>query len=230
MEGETRTRGRRAAPGERGPSKAEVSRERVLAAAAGIFSERGYAGATMRDIASAAGLQAGSLYYHYPSKELLIEAVLDSGIHGVSTAVYTAIAALPPSSSYGERLRAAIVAHLESVLTYGAYASASRHLLAQVPPEVRRKHVTRRDAYSDFWLQLLEAAQAAGAVRPGLDLRLTRTFILGALNSALDWYRPDGKSVEELAGQFIAMIDGGLLTAAAAGPPPQAPPSRSRKR
>lgn len=166
----------------------------------------------MRDIAQAADLRAGSIYYHYPSKELLIEAVLDMGIHGVSAAVFNAIAELPPSSTYADRIRAAIAAHLQSVLKFGAYASASRHLLAQVPLDVRRKHVTRRDAYGDFWLKLLESAQTAGEVRRDIDLRLARTFILGALNSTLDWYRPEGKSIDELAAQFTAVVEGGILT------------------
>ena len=52
-------------------TKADISRERVLAAAAKIFVERGYAGTTMRAIADDVGLKAGSLYYHFPSKELL---------------------------------------------------------------------------------------------------------------------------------------------------------------
>ncbi len=199
------------ASGSRKPTKAEISRERVIAAAAGVFSERGYSGATMRNIAEAAGLRAGSIYYHYPSKELLIEAVLDMGIHNVSTSVYNAIAAIAPGSSYADRIRAAIAAHLASILKFGAYASASRHLLAQVPLEARRKHLLRRRAYEDFWLKLLESAQAAGELRGDADLRLARNFILGGLNAALDWYRPTGKPVEELAAEFTRMIEAGLL-------------------
>lgn len=192
-------------------SKAEISRERVIKAAARIFSEQGYAGTTMRDIARGANLQAGSLYYHYPSKELLIEAVLDKGIHNVSNSVYNAIATLPPNSTYSDRIHAAILAHMQAIISYGDYAFASRHLLAQVPEDIRRKNILRRDAYSDFWLELLKTAHAAGETRGDLDLRLARTFILGALNSALDWYRPDGKSIEELAVQFAQMIEDGIL-------------------
>ncbi len=202
-------------PGETGSprkqTKADMSRERVLEAAARTFSERGYAGTTMRDIARAADLQAGSLYYHYPSKELLIEAVIDQGIHNITNTVYNAIAKLPPSSSYGDRVRMAIHAHLRAILTYGAFASASRHLLSQVPVEVRRKHILRRESYEEFWLGLLQTAHEAGETREGVDLRLARTFILGGLNSALDWYRPEGKSIEELADQFATMIEGGIL-------------------
>ncbi len=192
-------------------SKADISRERVLIAAARIFSVRGYAGTTMRDIAKGAGLQAGSLYYYYPSKDLLIEAVLDMGIHGVSNAVYSTIAGLPPSTTYADRIRAAVLAHLQSVLEFGDYALASRRVLGQVPPDVRRKHVLRRDAYGDFWVKLLEAARGAGELRDDVDLKLARTFILGALNSALEWYRPDGMSIDEVASQFNAMISDGLF-------------------
>lgn len=192
-------------------TKAEISRERVLSAAARIFSERGYAGTTMRAIAKGADLQAGSLYYYYPSKDLLIEAVLDMGIHGVSTAVYSAIAGLPPSATYTDRIRAAITAHLRSILEFGDYALASRRVLGQVPVDVRRKHVVRRDAYGDFWVKLLESAHEAGELRHDVDLKLARTFMLGALNSALEWYRPNGMTIDEVASQFSALIADGLF-------------------
>lgn len=201
-------------PRKRSPShrsKSDITRERILESAASIFSDRGYSGATMRDIAQAADMKAGSLYYYYPSKELLIEAVIDQGIHSVSTSVYRAIAGLPPSSNYCDRIRAAISAHFESILKYDTFASLSRHLLAQVPEDIRRKHVERRDAYSDFWLNLLVSAAAAGELRQDLDLRLARTFLLGGMNSALDWYRPNGKSIDELAEHFAAITESGLF-------------------
>jgi len=198
-------------------SKADMSRERVLISAARIFSVQGYAGTTMRDVAKEAGRQAGSLYYYYPSKDLLIEAVLDMGIHGVSNAVYSTIAELPPSTSYADRIRAAVFAHLRSVLQFGDYALASRRVLGQVPPDVRRKHVLRRDAYGEFWVKLLEAARGAGEIRDDVDVKLARTFILGALNSALEWYRPNGMTIDEVASQFNVLIADGLFR-----PPPGA--------
>ncbi len=195
-------------------TKSAISREKVLAAAARIFSERGYAGTTMREIAKETGLQAGSLYYHYSSKELLIEAVLDMGIHGVSDTVHSAIAAMPPSASYADRIKTAIEAHLQGIMNFGDYALASRRVLGQVPVEVRRKHVRRRDAYGDYWVKLLDSAFAAGEIRPDIDLKLARTFILGALNSALEWYKPSGMSLDEVATQFTRMIAAGLFAQA----------------
>ena len=47
----------------------------VLEAAAGLFAQRGYAATSMRDIAQAAAMLPGSLYYHFAAKEDLLAAV-----------------------------------------------------------------------------------------------------------------------------------------------------------
>lgn len=197
--------------------KADLSRERVLKTAAQVFAERGYAGTTMRAVAERAGLQAGSLYYHYRSKEELIEAVLAMGLRGVADAVRLAVAAVPPSASARDRIGTAILAHLTSLVEYGDYALASRRLLGQVPPRIRRKHIALRDEYGDFWLGLLETAQAAGELRSGADLHLARTFTLGALNYALEWYRPNGKPLRDIGDEFTRMICDGVLRPGAPG-------------
>lgn len=192
-------------------TKADISRERVLAAAAKIFSERGYAGTTMRVVAKEVGLQAGSLYYHYRSKEELIEAVLDLGINGVSQTVRDAISAMPAGSSGRRVIETAVSAHLKGVVDYGVYALSARRVLGQVPVHVRRKHVRLRDAYGEFWLELLQVARRSGDLRADVDARLARTFILGALNSAVEWYSPQGKALDEVAMQFSLLISDGLF-------------------
>lgn len=53
---------------------------RVLDAAQYVFAEYGFAGASVRDIAARAGLNAASLYNHFPGKQELYEAVLDRGL------------------------------------------------------------------------------------------------------------------------------------------------------
>lgn len=191
--------------------KATLSRERVLKTAAQVFAEKGYSGTTMRAVAERAGMQAGSLYYHYRSKEELIEAVLSMGLRGVADAVRFAVASVQATASARERIDTAILAHLISLVEYGDYALASRRLLGQVPPRIRRKHIDLRDEYGDFWLALLEDAQAAGELRAEADLHLARTFTLGALNYALEWYRPGGKPLREIGREFSLMICDGIF-------------------
>ncbi len=63
--------------------KGERTAERILDAAEALFAERGYAGATLRDVAQAVGLRVPSLYNHFARKEELYEAVLERGIRPV---------------------------------------------------------------------------------------------------------------------------------------------------
>ena len=64
------------------PSKSEVTRQAILHAAAGLFRERGYAAVSLRDIAEVVGMKTGSLYYHFSSKEGLVEEILTLGTQG----------------------------------------------------------------------------------------------------------------------------------------------------
>ena len=68
-------------PFARSRRKGEETAERILDAAEDLFAERGYAGATMRDVSAAAGLRTPSLYNHFPGKEALYAAVLERGIN-----------------------------------------------------------------------------------------------------------------------------------------------------
>jgi AcrR family transcriptional regulator len=63
--------------------KGQRTAERILDAAEALFAERGYAGATLRDVASQVGLRTPSLYNHFPNKESLYAAVLERGISPV---------------------------------------------------------------------------------------------------------------------------------------------------
>jgi AcrR family transcriptional regulator len=60
--------------------KGEQTAERILDSAEILFAEHGYAGTTLRDVATAVDLRIPSLYNHFDSKEQLYAAVLDRGI------------------------------------------------------------------------------------------------------------------------------------------------------
>jgi len=60
--------------------KGEQTAERILDAAEALFAEHGFAGTTLRGVASVVGLRTPSLYNHFPSKESLYAAVLERGL------------------------------------------------------------------------------------------------------------------------------------------------------
>ena len=55
------------------------TRERILEVALGLFERQGYAGTSLRDISDQLGVTKAALYYHFPSKEALLDAVLAGG-------------------------------------------------------------------------------------------------------------------------------------------------------
>src|SRR4051794_30097278 len=99
--------------------KSEETRARLLDAAATVFSDRGYAGARLADIAERAGMHPPGVYYYFPSKEELVEEVLRVGVARAGGYVEERVAALPAGASALDRLRAAIEGHVLMVLEIG---------------------------------------------------------------------------------------------------------------
>ncbi len=193
-----------------GPGKAEATRQSILEAAARIFRRDGYSAARLADIAAEIGMKAGSLYYHFGSREALVEAVMETGVRRTHQAVVDALAALPPSADALARLEAATRRHLIMVLAQEDIASATIKLIWQAPAPVREKVLAEQRAYGDLWRGLLEDARAAGAIRIDLDLSVTRMAIMGALNWSADWYRPGRLTPEQIARDIAALVIGGL--------------------
>jgi len=191
-------------------SKSARTRQRILDAAAATFRRGGFASVTLKDIAERAGLQTGSLYYHFDGKEDLVEAVLSAGTEGALAATREAVAALGPKADPLARLRAAIAAHLRVVLSESSYASANLRILGQVPEAIREKHLRRQRVYGAFWKRLLRDAASAGAVRSDLDLSVVRMLTLGALNWSVEWYRKGRRSPNEIAAHATTLILDGI--------------------
>src|SRR5260221_14654501 len=87
------------------------TRQRLSAAAAHLFAERGYHGASVRDLAAEVGIDKSSVYAHVAGKEALLAEIALSG----AAAFHGALDALPSDASPGERIRLALRGHLEVV-------------------------------------------------------------------------------------------------------------------
>src|SRR5256885_16637442 len=53
-------------------------REQILAAAVQLFAKYGYHAAPLRDIARIAGIQAASIYHHFPNKQALLVEIMET--------------------------------------------------------------------------------------------------------------------------------------------------------
>lgn len=176
-----------------------MSREKLLAISARRFAKGGFEATSMRDIAGEAGMLAGSMYYHFPSKNELIAEVYESGVTEIGAAVDAAVArARTPWS----RLEAACMAHLDSLLADRAHAAVMTADLSRLDPRLRRRLVVMRDGYEKRFVGLVMALPLAAS----MDRTLWRLQLLGALNWTPTWYRPGGKSPKAIARALVAAL------------------------
>ena len=194
-------------------TKSERTRQRILDAAAKVFRQQGYAHARLSDIAEQAGMQAGSLYYHFSGREDLVAEILRLGIETSWQQVREALDNLSEDASQVERLAVAIRTHTLSVLEISDYASAQARIVGQVPPEVRKGHMADQRAYGAFWHELISAAIDAGELRADVNPFVVRMLILGALNWTAEWYIAGrGIDAADIADHAVAMVLDGLDT------------------
>lgn len=183
-------------------------RRRILDAAARSLAENGYQATTVRGIADAAGLKAGSIYYHFPSKEQITVEVLNEGVAYVCDAVRSATHPLSGGRDGAAILKSAIDAHLAALSAHEAYTRASIRCFSMVPEEIRRQTVETRRAFDAVWLDVLATAQAKGAIAAGTDLKALHRIILGALNWTIEQRSADRSAHETIAATLLGLVTG----------------------
>ncbi len=190
----------RAAPApRRGTGRADNRLPQVLDAAARLFRERGYAVTSMRDIGAAAGMLAGSLYYHFASKDDLLVAVYAEGVRRIGAAVEAALAA---SVDPWDRLERACAAHLTALLDDSDYGQVVIRVRPDDAPDAAARLIALRDGYERLFARALDDLP----LRHRGDRRALRLLLLGALNWSQTWYRPGRDSPATLARQFVRLL------------------------
>jgi AcrR family transcriptional regulator len=190
-------------------TKADRTRARLIEVAKRLYQEHGSAHVTVRRIAAAARIEAGSIYYHFASREEIMRAVLESGIEEARGEVMQAIAAAGPHSVPLARLRAALGAHLK--FTLRAHFSSRLRSIRQLPKKLRDRHMQQEREYAAIFAGLLEEAHKRGQLRGGFDLSVVRMLMLGALTWVAEWYDPAGPMTpDDVADEMMRLLTGGI--------------------
>jgi TetR/AcrR family transcriptional regulator, cholesterol catabolism regulator len=178
-------------------------REIIVKAAGRLFREKGYEGTSVRDLADAVGLQSGSLFFHFRSKEEILLSLLEGGLRRAVAILDRHLAA---AVSPREKLSAILHGHLQAILDEerDAFYVVLRDWRT-LSPYSRKKVIALRDEYENRIALSLNELAHSGLI-PG-NTRLFRLFLLGALNWTVQWYRPDGDlTIGELADSFLELM------------------------
>jgi len=189
-------------------TRVERRRGEIRRDAMAAIRKLGLRRAGMREIAGAAGLSAGNLYYYWKSKEALVadcqEATLD--------ALHAVLAEARKQPTAAARLASLVRGHLGVLLDQEGGAAGDVHLdFGDLPAPLYRRVVAKRDRYERAVRTMIAEGQRRGELRPG-DPKLAAFALLGALNWAARWYRPGGTfTVGQVADHFVPQLLEGLI-------------------
>ncbi len=184
-----------------------MTRNEILAAAAQIFSQKGFHAASMQDIAQAVNLQKASLYHHVSSKQEMLLAVLDQALDLLIENMQQVLNLSLPTD---QKLRKAIRVYLTTLLEQRELASVLLLEHRSLDPELHARHVLRRDRFETLWRDLIQQGMNE-TVFYCADPSVTSKALLGVVNWTITWYRADGLySSEEIANQLSDLFLLGL--------------------
>ncbi|HWT04661.1 MAG TPA: TetR/AcrR family transcriptional regulator [Xanthomonadales bacterium] len=170
-----------------------------------VFAERGYDGASMDDVARAAGITKASIYHHVSGKEALLE-------RGLGRALDALFAILDEPAARDGRA----IERLRSIIR--RVAETTMHLLPELTVLTRihgasrseRNAVERRRAFDRLVTDIIAQAQRDGDVRRDLEPRLVARLIFGMSNSVVEWYRRGSLTREAIAAAVTALAFDGI--------------------
>ena len=182
--------------------------EQIILASAKLFRERGYLATSIRDIGEALGITSAALYYHFKNKDELLLAVMEQALLRLREAV---IEAISTSDNSAERLRIAIRTHLRISTDYQDFAIVWLRETRNLTPTAYEQVKVWQDAYDAVWSGLFLAAQKEGLYKEGVDIRLMRLLMFGALNLVVTWYRQKSAySPEQIAHTLYYYVSEGV--------------------
>jgi AcrR family transcriptional regulator len=188
-------------------SGAASRRQEIVAIAASVFARKGLAGATVRDIADAAGILSGSLYHHFASKEEMIAEVLGADLEEVSAAFAEAVVDDPATS-----LRNLIGVGVAQVHRDPDVARILRNDGRSLAGNPRLAHLAEaRVAGREVWDRVVVAGCESGVFRPDVDPALVVRVMLDAVLGTYVWFLPAAPTAPGVvAGQLADLFLAGL--------------------
>jgi TetR/AcrR family transcriptional regulator, cholesterol catabolism regulator len=184
-------------------------REELLQIAGALFARRGFKNTTVRDIADVAGIQSGSLYHHFDSKESMVDELL-TNFQGALFSRYDVI--LAGDLDARAKVDAVVRASFEAIHEYHNEVAIFQNDAAYLSGFERFSYIEEYNRrFRVMWVDLLSEGTRTGVLRSDLDSELTYRFIRDTVWVAVRWYRPGGElTAQEVADQYLSILLDGI--------------------
>jgi AcrR family transcriptional regulator len=189
-------------------SKYERRREAVMHAAAAVFAEKGFHGASTQDIADRLDMKQGSLYYYFPSKEAALEAVC---LYGVSESVARLQQVFDADLTLPEKIHRVVHNQLHGLKTRCDHRVVFIQQRRFLPDEPRARIRELVQEYRRLLADLLMDARRCGEIAADLDVNLIARALIGLCDSVAPWYQQDASlDIDAIADQYARLFYAGI--------------------
>lgn len=184
-------------------SVGEKTFEAIRAAGTRLIWRHGFEAMSLRRLAAEVGIQPGSLYNHFETKQALLFDIVRSHMEALTTRLDEALVGhVGPR----DRLVAFAAFHARYHMTRRMQVYVANSELRSLDPENRAAIVDLRRAYERRLEEILESGRAAGLFRVD-DLKITTFALISMMTGICEWYRPEGRLGEaELVRLHVDMV------------------------
>ena len=185
-----------------------MTRQDILEAAAQVFRQKGFHGASMNDIADAVHLRKASLYHHVSSKQEILLEILDQALEMLLTRISTITESNEPAD---KKLQLMIREYLQILVENIDLAAVLLFEHRSLERRKHARHIPNRDKFEALWKDTLAEGVRAKIFKCD-DLGLTTRALLSIMNWTITWYNPKGnKTIEQVADEYTKLMLNGLL-------------------
>lgn len=183
-------------------------RESILVAAIQLFAEYGYHAAPLRDIARIAGIQAASIYHHYPNKQALLVEIMETHMQLLVSSLERIV---QTHDDPLQRLHAAIASHIRLHTSYKNEFFIIDTELRALEGENRSYIISLRKKYEALLQDILGDGMQRGIFRQS-DAKVSSYAVIAMCTEVATWFRSDGRlTVQQVITIYSQMITEGLL-------------------
>lgn len=173
-----------------GNSRYRQQRLEAIRAAAAVFAEKGFHGASTRDIAERMGIKQGSLYYYFSSKE---EALGEVCLFGIEDYVHRMERIAKSDQPFEAKLMATLTSHLSSYREKNEALKVYNDERLYLPEEKRRILKQLGSGYRQLLEGIFEEGIRQGAIRDSIDCHFAAQAVIGICNAWGDVIVRDSK-------------------------------------
>ena len=188
-------------------SNGEKTLKAIYEAATDLIYQNGYEAVSLRQLASAVGIQAGSLYNHIASKQDLLYKLTSTIMVDLNRALEEELHGVDDPS---EQLKTFIRFHISYYAARKKQVFIGNFELRSLQDENYRQIVLLRDQYEKRLVDILEAGAKNGCWAAA-DMRMTARALIPMLTGVCVWYDPrGGYSIHDLVEKYSSLIFNGI--------------------